>query len=74
MLPVGRDATLRRIRRAATERMKFPTDDELASAIERLPEGDELSPQYRASNLRRTLRILAEEPGDLPPELLFDYW
>lgn len=71
---VGRDATLRRIRRAATEQMKFPTDDELASAIERLPEGDELSPRYRASNLRRARRVLAEEAGDLPPELFFDYW
>jgi hypothetical protein len=71
---VGRDATLRRIRRAAIKQMKFPTDDELTSAIERLPEGDELSPRYRANNLRRTRRILAEEAGDLPPELSFDYW
>src|SRR6266849_3067665 len=40
---VGRDATLRRIRRAATEQMKFPTDDELVRAVERLPDGSELS-------------------------------
>ena len=31
---VGRDAALRRIRRAATEQMKFPTDDELVRAPE----------------------------------------
>jgi hypothetical protein len=67
---VGRDAALRRIRRAATEQMKFPTDDELARAAERLPGGSELSPRYRADNLRNARRDLAENFGDLPP----DYW
>lgn len=71
---VGRDATLRRIRRAATEQMKFPTDDELARAAERLPDGGELSPRYRANNLRNARRNLAENGGDLPPELFFAYW
>lgn len=70
---VGRDATLRRIRRAATEQMKFPTDDELARAAERLPDGSELSPRYRADNLRNARRNLAENAGG-PPELFFDYW
>jgi hypothetical protein len=67
---VGREATLRRVRRAATEQMKFPTDDELASAVERLPRGSELSPWYRANNLRNARRILSEEIGDLRPEAL----
>ena len=70
---VGREATLRRVRRAATEQMKFPTDDELASAVERLPRGSELSPWYRANNLRNARRILAEEIADLRPEA-FGYW
>jgi hypothetical protein len=71
---VGRDATLRRIRRAATEQMKFPTDDELVRAIERLPDGGELSPPYRANNLRNARRNLAENVGEPPPDLFFDYW
>jgi hypothetical protein len=71
---VGRDATLRRIRRAATEQMKFPTDDELVRAIERLPDGGELSPRYRANNLRNARRTLAENIRELPPDLFFDYW
>jgi len=71
---VGKDATLRRIRRAATEQMKFPTDDELARAAERLPDGSELSPRYRADSLRNARRNLAENAGGLPPELFFDYW
>lgn len=71
---VGRDAALRRIRRAATDQMKFPTDDELARVIERLPDGGELSPRYRANNLRNARRNLAENVGELPPELFFDYW
>ncbi len=71
---VGRAATLRRIRRAATEQMKFPTDDELALAAERLPDGSELSPRYRADNLRRARRNLAENAREVPPELFFDYW
>jgi hypothetical protein len=70
---VGREATLRRVRRAATEQMKFPTDDELASAVERLPRGSELSPWYRANNLRNARRILSEEIGDFRPEAL-GYW
>jgi hypothetical protein len=71
---VGRDATLRRIRRAATEQMKFPTDDELVRAVERLPDGSELSPRYRANNLRNARRNLAENVGELPPDLFLDYW
>jgi len=71
---VGRDATLRRIRRAATEQMKFPTDDELVRAAERLPDGSELGPRYRANNLRNARRILAEEFGDLPPARFIDDW
>ena len=71
---VGRDATLRRIRRAATEQMKFPTDDELVRATERLPDGSELSPRYRANNLRNARRNLAENIRELPPDLFFDYW
>ncbi len=71
---VGRDATLRRIRRAATEQMKFPTDEELAQAVERLPDGGEPSLRYRADNLRNARRRLAEDVGELPPELFFDSW
>jgi hypothetical protein len=54
--------------------MKFPTDDELAGAVERLPDGSELSPRYRADNLRNARRNLAENAGRLLPPDLFEYW
>jgi hypothetical protein len=54
--------------------MKFPTDDELARAVERLPDGSELSPRYRADNLRSARRDLADNVGGLMPPDLFAYW
>jgi hypothetical protein len=65
---VGRDAELRRIRRAATEQMKYPTDRELSSAIERLPRGAEESLRYRARQLLRARK----EAEEMPPELWWD--
>jgi hypothetical protein len=67
---VGWDAELRRVRRAAMEQMKYPTDAELAAATQRLPHGDEGSPFYRAGELRRLRRRLAE----MPSELWWEYW
>lgn len=62
------------MRIAAQEQMKFPTDDELRSAIEQLPQGDESSPSYRARQHLETRDQFAEESGRFPPELWFDYW
>jgi hypothetical protein len=53
---VAHDAETARVRRAATERMKFPTEEELRNLLDRLPDvGDETSPRYRARRLLQTL-------------------
>lgn len=71
---VGTEATRRQVRRSVTEQMKFPTDDELASALEQLPGDDELSPQYRARRLLEVREELAEGSDDIPRELWWYYW
>lgn len=71
---VGRKAALRRVRRVATEQMKYPTDEELSAASERLPGDDEAGLGYRAARLYEVRRALAEEVRGLPPKYWFDYW
>ena len=70
---VARDAETIRIRRAITERMKYPTDDELRSAVDRLPEGDETGPRYHAVQQLRARDLVWQEGRGFPPELWFDY-
>jgi len=71
---VSRSAELRRIRRVASERMKFPTNDELRDAIERLPSGDETSTRYLGERHLKLRRRFARDSEGMPAELLFDLW
>lgn len=72
---VGQDAELRQLRRTVTEQMKFPTDEELAEASERLsPAGGETGPRYRARQHLDTRRQFREELRGGPPEWWFDYY
>src|SRR4051794_33451755 len=71
---VAHDAETRRIRRAVTEQMKYPTDDELRSALERLPRGDELSPRYRAEQQLEARDLAWREGQPFPSDLWFDYF
>lgn len=71
---VGTEAMRRQVRRSVTEQMKFPTDQELADALEQLPGGDELSPQYRARRLLEVREELAEESDNIPPDMWWYYW
>jgi hypothetical protein len=71
---VGRAAELRRVRRSSSERLKFPTDEELSNALERLPQGSESSPFYRAQRLLEVRAYLEQEARDMPPDLWWDYW
>lgn len=71
---VAREAGLRRIRRDAAEQMRFPTDSELAAAIERLPAGDERSPRYRAERQLKARQWLRDEVFRGPPELWLDWF
>ena len=74
MVGVGRDADVTRIRRRATEQMRFPTDAELAAAIEQLPgQGEGLS--GRARRHLETRRQMDAALSDLPRRLRRrDYW
>ena len=54
--------------------MKYPTDEELASALDRLPEGDESSPQYQARRLLGARGRLREEGPRFPADFWFEYW
>lgn len=69
---VAHDAELRRIRRMVTEQMKFPTDAELADAAERLRQGDEQSPQYRARTQLDAREQLRNEFRGAPAEWWFE--
>lgn len=69
---VGRSAELRRVRRTATEQMKFPTDAELRDALERFPTS-ETGPGYRARRQLEARDRLAEEAEDLPLEFWYRY-
>lgn len=60
---VGRDATLQRVRRVATEQMKYPTDQELSAASELLPEGGQTDLRDRAARLAEARQALAEVLG-----------
>lgn len=70
---VGTEAMRRQVRRSVTEQMKFPTDDELISALEKLPGGDESSPLYRAHRLLDLREELAEGSDDIPRDWWY-YW
>jgi hypothetical protein len=52
--------------------MKFPTDQELRSALERLPAGDEQGPRYRAQQ-QLVAREASREENPYPPEYWRDY-
>ncbi len=72
---VDPNAELRRVRRNASEQMKFPTDDELRAAIERFPEGDETGPRTGRSVTWRPETGLAADAERLLPEIWWDhYW
>ncbi len=72
---VAFEAETNRVRRTAMERMKFPTDDELRSALERLPsQREEESPYYRAHRQLAAREFSLSEGRGFPPELWFDYW
>lgn len=70
---IGRDSELRSVRRSATEQMRFPTNAELADAIEQLPRGDELGPRYRAQRHLDARAQLADIYPDLPRRFWLDY-
>lgn len=69
---VAYDAEARRVRRAVSEQMKYPTDTELRSALDRLPEGSEQSPRYRAGR-QLAARDFLQREGRSPPEIWFEY-
>ena len=69
---VAHGAELRRIRRTATEQMKYPTDAELADAEEQLGQGDEQSPRYRARMQIEARKLLRRELRRMPPDLWFE--
>ncbi|MEY8017475.1 hypothetical protein [Mycobacterium servetii] len=72
---VAYDAESSRARRTAMERMKFPTDDELRSALDRLPsEGGEESPYLRVQRQLSAREFALNEGRGFPPDLWFDYW
>lgn len=65
---VGATATISSLRRTASQQMKFPTDSELYSASERLPQGSESSLANRASVFARTRTRLQKESGGFPAD------
>lgn len=70
---VARDSDQRRVRRTATEQMKFPTDDELRAAQERLPGGDESSPRYKVGRHLKVRDRFRDDSRGGPPDMWFDY-
>jgi hypothetical protein len=71
---VAYGAEVERIRRAATARMKFPTDQELRRALDRFRDGDENGPRARARSQLDARRFARKEGGRLPPGLWLEYW
>jgi hypothetical protein len=69
---VGRSASNRRIRREASNKLRFPTEDELLAALERFPRGDERSAWYRAKRHLELRQRLDSEYEGMPPEFWFD--
>jgi hypothetical protein len=63
---VAYDAEARRVRRAVSERMKYPTDTELQTALDRLPGGEE-GPRYRAQRQLAARKNLRRELEERPP-------
>ena len=70
---VAHDAETRRVRRAVSERMKYPTDSELRGALDRLPRSDEQGPRYRAERQLAAREFLWREGRRFPPDLWFEY-
>lgn len=66
---VAYDAEALRVRRAVSEQMKYPTDTELRSALDRLPEGGEQSPRYRAKRQLAARDFLQHEGRRFSPEI-----
>jgi hypothetical protein len=71
---VARDADLRGLRRAAENQMRFPTDSELIDVLERLPEGGESGPRFRAQRQLDARRQLRDEVMHGPPEFWFEWF
>lgn len=71
---VAHDAEGRRVRRAVSERMKFPTEAELRSALDRLPRGDEQGPRYRAERQLAARDLLEQEGRHFPPDMWLEYF
>lgn len=71
---VAHDAEGRRVRRGVSERMKYPTDAELRSALDRLPRGDERSPRYRAERQLAARDYLWSEGRRFLPDMWFEYF
>lgn len=69
---VGRDTELRRVRRTALDQLRFPTDGELRDAMERLPDGDETGPRYRARRQLDARDLFFEEGMRLLPEIWWE--
>lgn len=69
---VAYDSEFRRVRRVATDRMKYPTDDELSSVADRLGKRQQ-DRAYRHLQLRKQLGFEQERlgPRDVPPP---GYW
>lgn len=72
---VGTAATLASLRRTATQRMRFPTDSELLSAMERLPGGldreDDRGLSHRARDFLNLRRNVRERISDYPPDFFW---
>ncbi len=71
---VGSSAERNRVRREAEGLMKWPTDSDLSSALERLSQGSEEGAHYQARRLLEARRRLREDAPRFPPEYWFEYW
>jgi hypothetical protein len=71
---VAYDAHVSQIRRAARDRMKFPTDGELRRALEQLTDDDQDRLRYRVQQQLAARDIVATESRRFSPEFWFDYW
>lgn len=67
-------AEMKRIRRVAQDQMRFPTDDELRAALDRLPAGSETSPRYRAQIQIDARQQLRREIRNFPPDFWLDWY
>lgn len=69
---VAHDAETARVRRAVTERLKFPTDRELTQSLEQLAGGED-GPRDRARRQLEARQYAQDERRNFPLEFWFDY-